>query len=427
MRTKTVWRAWWLAALVALAPGGAHAQDAGVDYAPPANAILPLPLYSTNPAAGGFFMAGGYAMYRGSTPLKDQLVAVRGFTVTDPTVPNQAQTTTIVLGVPSGAFFGDRTEVLDVSQVSGPGTYQPGFTIEGGWRFSDGSALTASWMWLTTARMNAVATTINRPFQDFGADLASSFLSSFVFNFPAGFNGPLNKITIPTPGAVPPFEVVPGAVIGIWNGASTMTEVFEQRFSQIEATYRVPFYETECFRMSGIIGPRFSWIWERYQWRTFDTGLDQTGSTIISLSDNPSWEAIYTNIVSNRMYGVHVGCSEEWYIGKGFAAQLELQGALFLDVVREKVTYETGVRKGVPQNKRTITDYTFVPELQATPYIMWYPWEGIQMKFGFDIFAFFNTIGSPRPIDFNYSALDPNFEHIFRWYNGVTASIAFVF
>jgi hypothetical protein len=366
-------------------------------------------------------------MYEQTNPLKGQLVAVCGFTVTDPTVPNQAQTTTINLGVPGGAFFGDRTEALNVSQLQGPTTYQPGFSIEAGWKCTDGTALTVGFLWLEQAQYRAVATTINRPFQDFGADLASSFLSSFVFNFPSGFNGPLNKITIATPTNIPPFEVVPGAVIGIWNGAAEMTESFEQRFEQLEATYRIPYYETECYRLSGLIGPRFDWIWERYTWTTLSQGLTQTGSAIITLPDNPSWKAIYTNITSNRMYGIHCGCSQEWYIGKGFAAQLDMQGAIFLDVVKEQARYETGVTKGVPQNKRDIKQYYFVPELQVTPYMMWYPWEGIQVKVGWDFFCFFNTISSPRPIDFNYSALDPNWERTFRYFDGFTASIAFVF
>jgi hypothetical protein len=425
MRTKTVWGAWWLAALAALAPGGANAQD--LDYSLPAGCNLPLPLYSTNPARGGLFLAGGYAMYRQDNPLKDQLVAVRGFTVSDPSVPNQAQTTTINLGVPAGAFFGDRTEVLNVSQVSGPMTYQPGFTVEGGWRCADGSALTIGFTWLHTAQYRATATSINLPEQQFGADLANSFISSFVFNFPTGFNGPLNKITIPTPSAVPPFEVVPGAVVGIWNGANTMTLSFEQRFEQLEATYRIPFYETECYRVSGLIGPRFDWIWERFKWTTTDVGLTQTGSAILAINDDPSSTAIYTNIVSNRMYGIHTGCTQEWYCGHGFAAQLDLQAALFLDVVKQQAKYETGVRKGVPQNRRNITTYTLVPELQATPYVMWYPWEGIQMRFGWDFFCFFNTISSPRPIDFNYSALVPSYERTFRFFDGLQASIAFVF
>jgi hypothetical protein len=58
---------------------------------------------------------------------------------------------------------------------------------------------------------------------------------------------------------------------------------------------------------------------------------------------------------------------------------------------------------------------------------MWYPWEGVQMSVGYDVFAFFNTVSSPRPIDFNFGTVDPNYERTFRWFNGLQASVAISF
>jgi hypothetical protein len=445
MRTNSVGRTWVLAALVAvgvLAPGVAFAQNnpaelggagagdgvngvSGVNgYAPPANGNLPFPLYSTHPENGGLFLSMGFAYYHQTNPMKDQPIAVRGFMVTSPQVPDPDEDVTLDLGVPQGTFLGDRKIVLSTNQVTGPNSWQPGFTLEAGWKFLDGSALTVSWMYLTHTQLRAVATIANDPFQRFGPNLENSFITAFVFNFPNEFAGPFDKIATPNPEhpvpeLSPTFDPAGGAVYGIWNGASIMTISFQQMAQQVEATYRIPFYDTECYRCSALIGPRFFWIDERFAWITTD--LDFNGN------DAPNWVARYTNIVSNRMYGVHAGFTQEYYLGHGWAAQLDLQAAVFGDIVKEYAKYELGLHDMQPQNKRSRRDYTIVPEVQATPSLMWYPWEGIQFRLAYDTFAFFNTISSPRPIDFNYSSLAPNWERTFRFFEGIQANIAIVF
>jgi hypothetical protein len=54
-----------------------------------------LPLYSTNPPDRGFFLDGGYVMWRQPNQLRDHLVAVRGFTLTDSGSPNSRAATAI--------------------------------------------------------------------------------------------------------------------------------------------------------------------------------------------------------------------------------------------------------------------------------------------------------------------------------------------
>jgi hypothetical protein len=419
----TVGRAWVLVALAALTPRGAFAQfinspggqgagaSVGPDYAPPANLDLGVPLYSTNPASGGLFLAGGYAMYQQTNPLTDQLVAVRGFIAVDNSVNGQGT---------AGQFFGTRNNALDVHQLTGPSTYQPGFTVEGGWKFTDGTALTVSYLWLAEAQYRAVAT-LAAPNLQIRTDQTDSFLTAFVFNFPAQFSGPNFKIQNNLIGGNPN----PQALFGIWNGASAMTESFLQRAQQLEATYRIPFYDTECYRISGLIGPRFFWIWERYAWRTTDIGSDAQFGQMI---ETPQWTALYTNIVSNAMYGVKAGFSQEWYLGAGFAAMLDIQGATFLDIVREIAKYQLGsTSDGFVANKRSVRQYYVVPEFQGTASVMWYPWEGVQLKLGYDVFGFFNTISSPRPVSFDYSGLNPNYERTFRLFDGFQASVAIIF
>jgi hypothetical protein len=135
---------------------------------------------------------------------------------------------------------------------------------------------------------------------------------------------------------------------------------------------------------------------------------------------------VYNNQVNNNLYGVFTGLQQEWYLGWGVAAMLTLNGGIFLDSVREFVNYERGDFGG-PERKRTRRVWRVVPEVQATPSLMWYPLEGIQMNLGYDIFAFFNTVASPNPVDFNYSSVNPGYDNIIRVFNGFQATIAFIF
>jgi hypothetical protein len=397
MRRVTSWLAGLLTAWVALAPGGSSAQESGQfeGYAPPAFP-LPLPLFHTD-QSGGLYVSATYVMLRQTNPIKDQLIAIRGFEDVDGSVTGT-----------QGQFVGSRKEALDAQQVSGPGSYQPGFKISVGWKFEDSSTLDVEYMYLTRYRTTAVATPIPAGFA-VGPQLADSFLTAFVFNFPTDFAGAAQKVP----------QGNNFAVYGIWNGAGQMSIDFLQRTDQYQMTYRVPVFETECYRLSGLVGPRFFWIWERFHWRTVDFNLDGTS--------DPGITAHYTNILSNRMYGVHFGCSNEYYMGHGFACQLDLEAAALLDVAREKVTYETGNLHYGPRNKRGRNDYTIVPELQSTLGVVWYPTEGIQIRFGYDLMAFFNTFAMQQPVTFDYSGLNPSYNNVFRLFDGFDVGIAFIF
>lgn len=72
-------------------------------------------------------------------------------------------------------------------------------------------------------------------------------------------------------------------------------------------SYRKPVYETDDYRLSASVGPRFVWIWERFKWIATDLNLYGEGNNLDA--------AAYTNIVSNRMYGINAGLGQEWYLG----------------------------------------------------------------------------------------------------------------
>jgi hypothetical protein len=430
MNRKTCWGAVLLAVSVAMTPGRACAEGPGTfgpdtlntvpasfgfstaqGYAPPENPT-PFPLGSTRLEDGGLYLVNSIVLYRQTNPLKSQTVAVRGFQDVDGSISvaafglspgNQPG-----VNIQAGNFFGSRAEALDVHQVTGPNLYVPGYDVHIGYKFADGSALEVAWMYLADHKTLASATAAP-PGLNVGTTLADSFLFSPVFGFPPEYAGAPMKIAVGNP----------FAAYGIWNGATTENIDFVQRTQQYEMTYRYPIYETETYRASALVGPRFFWIWERFRWITND--LDTSGN------QSPDFEAIYSNVVSNRMYGAHVGISQECYLGHGFAATLDLQAAVFLDSVKEEVKYELADKYSPPVSKRTQVDWAPVPELQANVGIAWYPVEAVQIQLGIDAMAFFNSIASQQPIDFNYGAVNPEFNHVFRLFDGFNASIGISF
>ncbi len=59
---------------------------------------------------------------------------------------------------------------------------------------------------------------------------------------------------------------------------------------------------------------------------------------------------------------------------------------------------------------------------------MWYPWEAIQVRIGYSFIALFNTVASPRPIDFDYGRINPQFDTgINRLFHGFDIGVALVF
>ena len=58
---------------------------------------------------------------------------------------------------------------------------------------------------------------------------------------------------------------------------------------------------------------------------------------------------------------------------------------------------------------------------------MWYPIEGVQINIAYDAMGFFNTISTPQPVDFNYSAVNPYRQDTFRFFSGFQAGLAILF
>jgi hypothetical protein len=456
-----------LTAVMGLMPLDAPAQDTvlpppsvvrGQDYEPP-DPVYPLPLFHMHPENGGFYAAGSFVFFRQTDPLKSQTVAVRGFNDTF----GQVQATMNFLtdavfnspGAPVvvGKFFGSGTEALNVNQVSGPNSYQPGFRVTLGWKFQNDIDVEFNWTHLVNKKLSATAAPIG-PTLNGGDNNFDSWLFAPVYNFTNDYVGPASKLTLSlnTPGtftigriplgflADQVFHSTPGPA-GIWNAAQLMTIQFQQRYDDFELIGRVPLYESDRCRCYGLFGPRHVQMWENFQWRTVDesvrevtlnvtpVGLVQVFSPVggdVGGQSGPQDQAIYSNIVSNRLYGPLFGVGSDVYIGHGFGVNFDLRGAPMIDVVKERAKYELGDHSTAAQRARN--DYVMAYEIDGRLNLTWYPIEGIELRVGYEVMNFFNTVSSPRPIDFNMGSLTPTWDRgQYRFFDGFSAGISLIF
>lgn len=375
------------------------------DYAPPAS-VWPLPLYHDHPERGGFYVGFEFLYMRQTNPLDAQNIAFRGLIDADGSIST-------ALGIPGGpgTFIGSGTVALTAADV-GPSTYAPGYNATFGWRFQSGVAVELSWKHLEEAKMTGGAS-IEPPGFRAGPFMADTFVTAPVFNFPAEYAGPATQLAVGND----------GATFGIWNAAANMQVTLTQRFDQWDITGRIPIFQGDDDRFYAIVGPRVVALWERFRWRTVSSPDFDTGDV------GPSDVALYSNVVSNRMYGLHIGCGEELRFGDTpmgtFAVSLDTQAAIMVNYVKARAKYEREDRATSAHRSRRLN--TIVPELEAQLNLCWYPIEGVQMRFGYDVMGFFNTIAAPDPVSFNFGALDPPLERTFRFIHGFNAGIGFIF
>ena len=148
-----------------LAPQAARAQ---MDVPP---VLFTGPFSHPRYESGGLYTGFQFLYWRTNQPLRSQSVAFRGFYLVDN-----------ALGTP-GSFFGSQELALDVEQLMGSHTYQPGWDIFIGWRFEGGIAVELGWRHLVQARYTSSAGLL-APSANFGNALENTFLTAFVVNFP---------------------------------------------------------------------------------------------------------------------------------------------------------------------------------------------------------------------------------------------------
>lgn len=362
---------------------------------------VPLPISSSRPESGGFYTAIEFSLYRQPRNLAPQIIARRGLVDDDGSIQADLGGTWMVFGAGStpvfvpgaqgapGTFLGSGTPALLASDLNSARTYQAGFTYTLGWKFSDGTAFEFSWLHLQPAVYSAGAS-ILPPGHTVGPALVDTFLFSPVYNFPNNYAGEAQKLSLGNP----------GAAFGIWNGAGSEWEYFRQHYDQGDWTVRTQVRNDPISRTYVTAGGRFAWIWEGYQWRTVSQTFDgQSG---------PQDVAVYSNDVSNRMYGMALGVEQEIYLGStpklgAWAISFHGDFAPLLDVVKERVEYALADRSTA--NKKAVTTYTFAPELNGNIKLAWYPINGVEVKFSWNSMAFFNTVHTYNPVSFDFGNL----------------------
>jgi hypothetical protein len=366
--------------LAALAtPGFAFAQYSEPHSIPGRGEII-APIPTGKPDENGFWGALQLLVGSQSFALGNQDIAVRGL----------IDSSGLLTGQP-GTYIGNG-EVALRSGDFGRKSYQPGYQISLGYKFDNGLSVYGKFGQLTRTKYSAGASGPSPAFFRARTDLADTFLLSPVFNFSPEYSGP----DIKTPFDLNLANPI-GNFNGIWNGAIQMDIQFEQAFTQGEIGARVPLFETDYSRVYGFGGGRHAWFFERFYWRTVATDIDG-----ISF---PRDVAIYTNTLSQRMYGPYLGCGHEIYVGKSLALSLDLSGAALIDLAKQRVKYKLGDESTSAKRKRI--DYEIVPNINLDLNWMWYPIEGVQLQAGYSFQSYFGTRYMKEPVAFNFGALDP--------------------
>jgi hypothetical protein len=395
--------------------GGSGLNSGGLDVGRE-NPIVPLPISSPRPELGGFYTALQFSMLRQSRNLGNQVIAVRGLRDLDGSIqrdlggafiiPPGGGAPVFVPGAPGvpGAFLGSGAPALNVNQLNQSNSYTPGYEMILGYRFQDGTAFEWRWKHIATARFSVGADIIPPGFA-VGPNLLDTFLFAPVFNFPNNFAGQAQELSLGNP----------GAAYGIWNAAASMRISFEQRYDQSDWGTRVPLRADDISRTSVLTGARFAWIWERFKWTTVSQDFNGLAG--------PADMAIYSNIVSNRMYGPYLGFEHEVFLGWGVAIGFRSDLAAMLDIVKQRARYELGDKSA--STKFSVTDYTFAPMYNGELNLTWYPVQGLQLRFGWQMMAVMNTVNAPAPVAFNFGNLDGVWQRrAIRYLDGLNAGVA---
>ncbi len=353
-----------------------------------------LPTGPYQPTGEGFYTGIEFFFMNSGRNVGNQLLARRGFVISGNAGPGTV--------LPSGPL----TFALDTGGF-GRTSWAPGQKMTLGYRTEDGMTFDVSWLHMYETRYSAAATLAPPDFRGPG-NLENTFLYSPVFNFTIDFFGPANRAA-----------GLDGQLWGIWNGASQMDIQFSTRYDQIDLTARLPVYESEDARTYAIAGGRYSFIYETFRWRT--VAADNTGA--ITSAD----VAIYTNSLSQRMYGPMVGIGSDVHLGEGFGLGIEITGSPLLNLIKERAKYKR--EDNFAQNKRSWANYSIVPNVNFEPRLTWTPTfaRGVVMKLGYNAYTFFNTKYMEAPVGFNFGAIDPAYEtKVFRLIHGWNVSLGFV-
>jgi Legionella pneumophila major outer membrane protein precursor len=368
----------------------------------------------------GWYTGVEFMMMHTRREVGDQLLAVRGVVLTTgtPSFPGGGQPLTPgITGFAPGTFLGSGEEALRSGQL-GRSTWQPGTRLTFGYRMENGWNFSVSYLHLMSANYTAGAGMQGPNFQNPGGLGQNTFLFAPVYNFGNQWVGQ---------NPFPPIPFFVNPTNGIWNGATDMTIKFSQRFDNWDLAGRFPVFETENSRTYAIAGGRFSWFWERFEWRTVKPSLVTDGVSF-QFNESPDSAARYSNVLSQRMYGPMIGSGHDVMLFSGhsgsFGASFECTGSILVDITKKRAKYER--EDEVTQVKRAQNDNCIVPNLDLSFNLTWQPMDGLTFKTGVNLFNYFNTFSMQDPVGFNMGALDPPYTKLFyRYVAGCNFGLAY--
>lgn len=370
-----------------------------------------------NPAKQGPFVFWDVTYFTQTWTLGTQLVASRGL---------RDSTGVLTNGRP-GTLLGSGTPALSTGQF-GRTEYSPGINLGVGWKFEDGSSVTARIMHVSGQTWGASAS-LASPFGRSDPNLFDTFLLADVFNFPPQFGGPaqktafegtfLGRVVDAAGNVIDPGILIPDRnFFGIWNGASNMSIEYKRWYTEAEIGGRTPLFESNTSKVYGIGGMRYHMFIDRFQWLT--QSFDLAGNT------GGRFEALYSNILSQRMYGPYIGCAHDVYLKNNFSLSVDMTGGLMANFIKMRAKYELG--DNTHQAKRSRNAIDLVPTAGGNVNLWWYPVRGIQMRVGYSANTFYNTRNMDQPIGFNYGAIDPAYEtQYFRIIHGLNVGVGIFF
>jgi hypothetical protein len=394
-----------LAAVIGItAPAPAIAQGVGLgEYYVPSTPLTNAHIPTGKPQNAGFYSALEFFYLSQTRTMNNQVIARRGF----------IDSGGLITGTP-GTFRGSGATALQTDDL-GKSSWAPGFAITLGWKTDDGVAIYGKFLQTPDTVYTAGATFVGRNFRG-DPSLADSFITADVFNFPTDYAGPFEDTSFDRS-----LEGFPGGnTYGLWNAAEEMTIRYRQRFTAGEIGSRVPLFQTEYSRVYGLAGLRYGWFFERFTWRTADRNVDGVAL--------PEDSAVYTNTLSQRMYGPFVGCGHEIYMGKAFAVGVDATAGGLLSINKERIKYRLGDPIFPTQNKRSSNQFRFVPNVNVDANLSWYPLEGVQVRLGYNLMSYFNTTAFQQPVTFDFGNLNPTYgSQAYRMVHGFNVGVGFFF
>jgi hypothetical protein len=398
MRNRLIFTGLMVAAGLLVGPAAQTAR-AQWDRSGNEETTLPLPIGAYQHDGSGIFTAAEFILLSTPRNLGNQPIAYRGL-LFNTGLPGNGGTPTTA----PGGFLGSREVALNTEDL-GRTSWNAGYRLTVGYRTDSGTTFSLSWLHLFGAKYSGGAGPIGPNIFNPGRFSENTFLTSPVYNFSQDFVGR-------NPFPNPPFFANP--TTGIWNGATDMTIMFTQRYDNWDAAGRFPVYETENARSYAIAGGRFSWLWERFEWRTVKPELVNDGVSF-QFAPNPDSTARYVNTLSQRMYGPMVGFGHEvnLYSGRGGAFGFGFEGtaAALLNVTKERAKYKR--EDEATQAKRSWGEFNVVPNANLAVNLSWQPVNGMQFKLGYNMFNYFNTYYMQEPVSFNVGAIDPAYGNRF--------------